>query len=297
MAKYGTFYVLRTYFWFFIAVNVETMANILTNLKLYCRKRAQLPSSLTGKTIVITGANAGIGKECAKTCLRLGAKVIIACRDQTKAKSAMVEIVNEAGQDKKANLDLVELDLSSLASVRLAAKAINSKVTQIDVLLNNAGVMMCPEWKTKDNYEYQLGTNHLGHFLLTNLLISKLKAAPSARIVNLSSLAHLMGQINFENLSLTGEYSPAKSYAQSKLANQLFTIELYKRLKKSNINVYSVHPGVVQTELGRHFSEFAQKFVKPMTKLTSITADLGAQTSLHCALSEDTANQSGFYYA
>lgn len=156
---------------------------------------------------------------------------------------------------------------------------------------------MCPEWKTKDGYEYQFGTNHLGHFLLTNLLISKLKAAPSARIVNLSSLAHMTGTLHLDNPNMSGIYRPGSAYSRSKMANILFTLGLYDRLRGSTISVYAVHPGIVNTELTRHFPEFIMKLFGPIHRLTSLSPEMGAQTSLHCAISDDTENQSGFYYA
>ena len=299
-SKYGLLYRARALLRFIILVNLELFTNVLCNLGLYRRRRARFPASLAGKTVVITGANAGIGKECARTALRLGAKVIIACRDQKKAKSAIEEILNTVGKDKKDNLILVELDLSSLAAVRACAREINSKVASIDVLLNNAGVMMCPEWKTKDGYEFQFGTNHLGHFLLTNLLIPKLKSAPSARVVNVSAVAHLPGQIHWDNLNLSDrEYSPAKAYSQSKLANVLFTLELKRRLQKAkvdHINTYSLHPGIIETELGRHFTGISSAIAYFLGKITATSPAVGAQTSLHCAFSEAVANQSGFYY-
>lgn len=157
--------------------------------------------------------------------------------------------------------------------------------------------MMCPEWKTKDGYEYQFGTNHLGHFLLTILLLPKLKAAPSARIVNLSSLAHMTGTLSLDNPNMNGIYTPSTAYSRSKMANILFTLGLYDRLRGSTISVYSVHPGIVNTELTRHFPELVMKIAAPINRIISLSPEMGAQTSLHCAISEDTENQSGFYYA
>ena len=160
---------------------------------------------------------------------------------------------------------------------------------------------MCPEWKTKDGYEYQFGTNHLGHFLLTNLLIGKLKAAPSARIVTLSSLAHVPGRMYFDNLNLDGIYNPQQAYSRSKLANLMFSRELAKRLAGTNVTTYSLHPGMVNTELTRHFHRQmpgpVMAFHNFMKNLLMIDAELGAQTSLYCALDQEVANQSGFYYA
>lgn len=305
-SKHSIFYAFCTHFYFYIKVSFEVLINTLVNLGLTClRKRAQLPDSLEGKTVVITGANSGIGRECARTCLRLGAKVVLACRDLKKAQTAAEEMINEAGPDSAANLILIELNLASLASIRKAAAEIHQKVTQIDVLLNNAGVT-CPDaQKTADNFELQLGTNYLGHFLLTHLLLDKLlkttSSLPTARIVNLSSLGHTCGRIHFENLNLsTGEYRQFRAYSQSKLANVLFTAQLHRMLVKSgknHVKVYAVHPGVVNTGMTQNYPSSVSRSIRlQFLEWITLDSDLGAQTSLHCALSEEAAHQSGFYY-
>ena len=274
--------------------------------------RCQSKARLIGKTVVITGGNTGIGKETARDLYRRGARVILACRNLEKA--------NEAAEDVRKNPpsrpDLEQfkgapgesvvctLTLASLASVRECAKKLNASEPRIHLLINNAGVMMCPKEKTEDGYEMQLQSNHLGHFLLTLLLLPRIKAAASegARIINVSSMAHISGRMNFDDLNLEKSYSPMIAYQQSKLANVLFTTELARKLKDARIEgitTYSLHPGVVSTELGRHLDKSmfpgARLFFtvfKPFIK----TPELGAQTSIHCAVDETAAQETGLYY-
>ena len=158
---------------------------------------------------------------------------------------------------------------------------------------------MCPEWRTVDGFEYQFGTNHLGHFLLTQLLLDKLRAAAAgtARIVNVSSLAHVQGRIHFENINLTGCYSPTESYAQSKIANVLFSRELARKLANDKINVYSLHPGIISTELARHFSPTLKRILVYFEKFLFIPPVIGAQTTLYCAFDEAVANETGLFYS
>ncbi|XP_044001954.1 retinol dehydrogenase 11-like isoform X1 [Aphidius gifuensis] len=273
----------------------------------------QSKKRLVGKTVVITGANTGIGKETARDLYRRGARVILACRDIVKANQAVEDIKikppskpdREQFNGEPGELVICKLNLASLASVRECAKTINETESNINILINNAGVMMCPFLKTEDGYEMQLQTNHLGHFLFTLLLLPKIQKSTPARIINVSSLAHstLGGDIHFDDINLEKSYSPLKSYGQSKLANILFTKELANRLKAANIEgitTYSLHPGVIATELGRHldsafipgarfvWSYIASPFIK--------TPELGAQTTIHCATDEAAGNETGLYY-
>ncbi|XP_055531684.1 retinol dehydrogenase 12-like [Wyeomyia smithii] len=251
-----------------------------------------------GKVIVITGANTGIGKETAKELLLRGGKVYIACRSLEKANQARLELAAETGS---SNVHVRELDLSSLESVRKFAAGFLAEETRLDILINNAGVMACPKGLTKDGFEQQLGVNHLGHFLLTNLLLDRLKASSPSRIVNLSSLAHQYGSINKRDLNSEKSYNQVTAYCQSKLANVLFTRELAKRLEGTGVTTYAVHPGTVNTELPRHmgtfFFLFEHNFVKPFLRVAFKTPRSGAQTTLYTALDEELANQSGKYYA
>ncbi|XP_064484735.1 retinol dehydrogenase 13-like isoform X2 [Ornithodoros turicata] len=183
---------------------------------------------LEGKNIVVTGANTGIGKEVAKDFAKRGARVVMACRDKAKCKRARKEIMMET---KSKSVFCEELDLASLQSVREFAERMKKNVQKVHILVNNAGVMRCPRTLTKEGFEMQLGVNHLGHFLLTMQLLDILKAAAPSRIVNVSSTAHLRGEINFDDLNSEQGYDPAAAYNQSKLANVLFTAELSRVLK------------------------------------------------------------------
>ncbi|XP_058830719.1 retinol dehydrogenase 12-like [Topomyia yanbarensis] len=251
-----------------------------------------------GKVILITGANTGIGKETAQELLKRGGKVYIACRSLQKATQAKKELMEETGE---LDIHVRELDLSSLESVRNFAKRFLAEEPRLDILINNAGVMACPKTLTKDGFEMQFGVNHLGHFLLTNLLLDRLKASAPSRIVNLSSLAHKFGQINKDDLNSEKSYSELGAYNQSKLANLLFTKELAKRLEGSGVTTYAVHPGAVYTDLQRHFGTLfflLDNFVvRSLMQFTFKTPKEGAQTSVYAALDEDLSNKTGRYYA
>ncbi|XP_058462470.1 retinol dehydrogenase 12-like [Malaya genurostris] len=256
------------------------------------------PTRCDGKVILITGANTGIGKETAKELLKRGGKVYIACRSLPKANQARQELIAETGSK---NIHVRELDLSSLKSVRNFAKEFLAEESRLDILINNAGVMACPKSLTKDGFEMQLGVNHLGHFLLTNLLLDRLKSSAPSRIVNLSSLAHKFGGINRTDLNSEKSYSAFGAYGQSKLANVLFTKELAKRLEGSGVTTYAVHPGSVHTELQRHlgslFFLLDNFVVRTIMPLVLKTPQAGAQTSIYTALDEGLAHETGKYYA
>ncbi|XP_067298271.1 retinol dehydrogenase 11 [Pseudorasbora parva] len=258
-----------------------------------CRSKARLD----GKTVLITGANTGIGKETAVDMAQRGARVILACRDMGRANKAADEIRKRSGN---GNVVVKRLDLASLQSVRALAKDVQQNEERLDILINNAGIMMCPQWQTKDGFEMQFGVNHLGHFLLTNLLLDLLKKSTPSRVVNVSSLAHEKGEIYFDDINLEKDYEPQKSYRQSKLANVLFTRELAARLKGTGVTTYSLHPGVIRTELGRHFLAVLPLW-KKLLLLPIIffvkTPWQGSQTTIYCAVDESLQNTSGLYYS
>jgi NAD(P)-dependent dehydrogenase (short-subunit alcohol dehydrogenase family) len=185
---------------------------------------------LTGKVILITGANSGIGYEAAKEFARNGAQTILACRNMSKAQAAAAQIQSEI---PNGFVEIMQLDLSSLQSVREFATAVKENYARLDVLLNNAGIMMVPYGKTVDGFERQLGINHLGHFALTGLLLDLMLTTPGARVVNVSSLAHRGGEIDFDNLMFEGGqgYDRQAAYGRSKLANLLFTYELERKFE------------------------------------------------------------------
>lgn len=258
-----------------------------------CRSKARLD----GKTVLITGANTGIGKETAVDMAKRGARVILACRDMGRATKAADEVRKRSGN---GNVVVKMLDLASLQSVRALAKDVQQTEERLDILINNAGIMMCPQWKTDDGFEMQFGVNHLGHFLLTNLLLDLLKKSTPSRVVNVSSLAHETGKIHFDDVNLEKNYDPLVSYRQSKLANVLFTQELAVRLKGTGVTTYALHPGLIQTELGRHFfpslSLWKRLLFMPLYFFVK-TPWQGAQTTIYCAVDESLQNTSGLYYS
>ena len=204
---------------------------------------------MDGKTVIITGANTGIGKETALDLANRGARVILACRDEKKATIAVDDIKKKTNNQ---NVIFKKLDLASLASVRQFSEEILQEEEHIDVLINNAGVMVPPYTLTEDGFELQFGVNHLGHFLLTNLLLDRIKQSTPSRIVNVSSLAHTMGYLDFNDMMWSKRYQAQLAYGRSKLANIMFTCELSKRLEGTGVFVYSLHPGSIKTELIRH---------------------------------------------
>ncbi|RLB50088.1 MAG: short-chain dehydrogenase [Deltaproteobacteria bacterium] len=207
----------------------------------------QVPD-LSGRVMIVTGANSGIGYEAALAFAKRKADVILACRHQDKAKAAADRIQNEA---PTARLELIPLDLSDLSSVQAFALSFREGHSRLNGLINNAGVMALPQRTTTDGFEMQLGTNHLGHFALTGRLLDLLLAAPGSRVVNVSSIAHKFGKIRFHDLQSEKSYSKWGAYGQSKLANLLFTHELDRRLKDAGNGTISVacHPGWAATNL------------------------------------------------
>lgn len=203
---------------------------------------------LTGKVIVVTGANSGLGLESTKRLVAKNATVVMACRNLQKAETAKTEILEE---QPNASLDLMQLDNASLASVRGFAEAFKANYDRLDVLLNNAGVMAIPRTLTEDGFEMQLGVNHLAHFALTGLLLDVITSTPNARIHNTSSSANYNGAINFDDLMGEKSYGRWSAYGQSKLANVFFTYELHKRLVAAGHDTIAntSHPGLVMTNL------------------------------------------------
>lgn len=251
------------------------------------------PQRLDGKTVVITGANTGIGKETAIDLAKRGARVIMACRDMERGQAALKEVVENSANE---NVACMKLDLSDTKSIREFADNINKGEERLDILLNNAGVMVCPYGKTADGFEMQIGVNHMGHFLLTYLLMDLIKKSAPARIINVSSMAHLVGSINLEDINSEKSYDKSRAYSQSKLANVLFTRSLAKRLEGTGVTAYSLHPGVVQTDLWRHLNGPQQALMKVVSPFTKSSTQ-GAQTSIYCAVEPSLENESGGYYS
>lgn len=203
---------------------------------------------LTGKVIVVTGANSGLGLECSRIFAEKGATVVMAVRNVSKGEKAKSDILKA---HPNASLDMMTLDVGNLGSVREFAAAFKAKYDRLDILLNNAGVMAIPRQETADGFEMQIGVNHFGHFALTGLLIDVIVKTPKARIHNVTSSANYMGTINFDDLMGENDYSRWSAYGQSKLANVFFTFELQKRLTAAGFDTITntSHPGVVMTNL------------------------------------------------
>ncbi|XP_005413422.1 PREDICTED: retinol dehydrogenase 13 isoform X1 [Chinchilla lanigera] len=259
-----------------------------------CPSKATIP----GKTVIVTGANTGIGKQTALELARRGGRVILACRDMEKCEAAAKDI---RGETLNPHVCARHLDLASLRSVREFAARILEEEERVDILINNAAVMRCPHWVTEDGFEMQLGVNHLGHFLLTNLLLDKLKASAPSRVINLSSLAHVAGHIDFDDLNWQKrKYNTKAAYCQSKLAVVLFTKELSRRLQGTGVTANALHPGVASTELGRHTgmhsSTFSSFTLGPVFWLLVKSPQLAAQPSTYLAVAEELEGVSGKYF-
>jgi NAD(P)-dependent dehydrogenase (short-subunit alcohol dehydrogenase family) len=249
---------------------------------------------LSGRTYVVTGANSGIGLEAARALALKGASVVLACRDLAKARTALDEI---ARARPSASLDAVELDLASLASIRACAKVLGERPGPLHGLLNNAGVMAIPRRTTADGFEMQIGTNHLGHFALTGLLLPKLLSTPGARVVTVSSTVHKLGRIDFDDLQGERSYGKWRAYAQSKLANLLFAYELGRRLAKRGAGAISTacHPGYAATNLqfvGPRLegSSLGERIMSLGNRLFSQDAAHGALPTLYAAAAPDVVN-------
>ncbi len=251
---------------------------------------ADIPE-LDGKVVVVTGANSGLGFETARALTTHGAHVIMACRNPDKAQAAAASIRKSHPQ---ASLELAALDLSSLSSVRAFSKALHDQHARLDVLVNNAGIMAIPYTKTVDGFEMQFGTNHLGHFALTGLVLDILLAAPAPRVVNVASQAHLMGKVRFDDLAWERDYAKWPAYGMSKLANLLFTYELDRRVQRAGLTLRSIaaHPGYAATNLQHVGHELSgSKMMGTMTRLGNPilgqSAAMGALPQLYAAVADD----------
>ena len=250
---------------------------------------ANLPD-LSGKTIIVTGGNSGIGYEAARQFARKGAMVVLACRSMEKGRAAAAAIRDaHAG----AKLGVMQLDLAELASVRAFADAFRQQHRQIDVLCNNAGVMAIPYRRTVDGFEMQFGTNHLGHFALTALLLDLLLDTPGARVVTVSSSAQHMGWIRFDDLQRERGYSKWLAYGQSKLANLLFAFELQRRAERGGKQLVSVAcaPGYAATNLqtagAKMEGSSMQESMWNLFNKFAVSAAMGALPTLYAAVSPD----------
>lgn len=246
---------------------------------------------ITGRTALVTGVSAGLGVETARALTSVGARVIGAARDLGKAKAALDGL----------DVELVELDLADLQSVRRAAGEILDLAPELNVLINNAGVMAPPLMRTAQGFELQLGTNHLGHFLLTRLLEPALVAGAPSRVVNVSSRGHLRAGMDFDDPHWrTRDYDKWKAYGQSKTANVLFSVELERRWGPSGVHAYALHPGVIMTELSRHMSPEDVAALSSGARpgggrFTVVDVPTGAATQVWAATSPSLEGRGGLY--
>jgi len=239
----------------------------------------------TGRIAIVTGANSGIGYETARPLAHKGASVIMACRDETKGNAAAKQILDER---PSGTVEVMVLDLADLDSVKRFAQAFRERHDHLDLLINNAGVMMIPERQTTpQGSEMQFGTNHLGHFALTGLLIDTLLATPGSRVVNVSSMTHQFGSINLDDLQSKETYSPSGAYGQSKLANLLFTNELGRRFQAlgSDSIAASSHPGWTATNLQQH-----SRMAQILNPIVAQSPPMGALPTLYAATAADVSN-------
>jgi retinol dehydrogenase 12 len=249
---------------------------------------------VNGKTVIVTGANTGIGLETAAGLAEKGARVVLTARDMKKGAAAIDEI-KERTPD--ADVEVMALDLSSLASVRSFARDFAARHPKLDVLINNAGLVLDTRALTEDGFESTFQINHLGPFLLTNLLLPNLEAAAPARIVNVASSAHRGSKLDFDDLQNENGYRSMKVYGRSKLSNILFTRELARRLEGTGVTANSLHPGTVRTGFGRDgdvsgLFAFGIKLIAPFIKSPA----QGAGTSIHVASAPELENVSGEFF-
>jgi len=242
-------------------------------------------SEQKGRVAIVTGSSSGIGFETARVLAEKGATVIIAVRNMEKGNKALEKIKASHAQAHQADVRVMELDLANLKSVHRFAKSFTEDYSRLDLLINNAGVMVPPYGKTTDGFELQMGTNHLGHFALTGLLLDRLINTPDSRIVNVSSGAHKIGNLNFDDLNWEKrKYKKARAYGDSKIANLYFTYELQRKLDehRAGVLVTAAHPGWTATDLQRHSGFF--DFLNPFF---AQKIDMGALPTLYGAVAED----------
>ncbi len=250
-----------------------------------------------GKTVVVTGGNSGIGLETAAELASMGARVLLTARNADKGRAAVAALSQRVGE--KGAVQLVVFDLADLDSVRRGAAEILEQAPRLDVLVNNAGLVLSEREVTVDGYEATFAINHLGPFLLTNLLLDRIRASAPARVVTVASTAHTSARkgIPFDDLQSTRRYGGMRVYGQSKLANILFTLELARRLEGSGATANSLHPGTVRTGYGadgdtRGFLAFGIKLASPFF----LTPAKGARTSVYLASSPEVEGVSGSYF-
>ncbi|MBN1649194.1 MAG: SDR family oxidoreductase [Spirochaetales bacterium] len=250
---------------------------------------------MKGKTVIVTGANSGLGKATAAALAAQGATVIIACRSAERGEQARQEISEATGSGL---VQLMQLDLADLESVRGFAGQFSSRHKRLDVLINNAGLMVATRRVSNDGYELQFAVNHLGHFLLTALLFDTIRKSGDGRIINVTSSAHRLGRIDFDNLMLEKGYHPFRAYARTKLANVLFTYALARRTGSLAVSANCVHPGIIATPfiLNRR-DNTAKRLLMKFENLVFRSPEKAAETIVRLASESDHNGNSGLYWA
>ena len=248
--------------------------------------------SMKNKVVLITGGTGGIGKETALALVKMGAAVVIVGRNPQKTAAVTDEIRKASGNP---TVEYLLGDLAIQADVRRVAQEFRSHHNRLDVLVNNAGAVFMSREESQDGIEMTFALNHLNYFLLTHLLLDQLKASAPARVINVSSAAHMGGKMNFDDLELRHTYNGWKAYSQSKLANVLFTYELARRLKGSGVTANTLHPGFVATNFGKSNGGVFQPFFR-LAQIAAISPHAGAQTSVYLASSPEVEGVTGQYF-
>ncbi|HSV77198.1 MAG TPA: SDR family oxidoreductase [Bacteroidales bacterium] len=243
--------------------------------------------------VLITGANSGIGKATAIELAKTSATIVMACRSLERGKQAKSDIQEASGSEK---IDLMICDLGSMKSIREFCSLFRSKYPRLNVLINNAAVILTGYHRTEDGFELQFGVNHLGHFLLTNELHDLIIKSAPARIINVSSGAHKFGAIHLDDIHLEKRFTFMRAYAQSKLANVLFTYHLAEKLAGTGVTVNCLHPGAVATQLGINRENGFGRGLTRLLKPFFLTPETGAETSIYLATSEEVSNITGKYF-
>ncbi len=248
---------------------------------------------MKGKVVMVTGATGGIGKETAKGLAYMGATVVLVSRSMEKLARVASEMKSETKNDDISHLSC---DLTSMDSVRRLASEFRERYDRLDVLINNAGEIINDRRISVDGNEYTLALDHLSHFLLTSLLLDIIRRSAPSRIINVSSMAHIMGHIDFDDIMIEKGYTPGKAYGQAKLANILFTYELARRLASTGVTVNCLHPGMVRTNFGKDTTGAWKLFIL-LSKPFMISARKGAQTSIYLASSPEVVSVTGKFFA
>ncbi|XP_018593342.1 retinol dehydrogenase 14 [Scleropages formosus] len=269
-------------------------ASLICFLLLKWMKRRRLCMDikrLDGKTVLITGGNSGVGKETAVALAMRGARVIIGCRDPERAEKAVQEI-----KMRSHNLNVLHmhLDLSNLRSIRDFCHKFLEKEQRLDILVNNAGMPSVLDW-TDDSFSMCFGVNHLGHFLLTNLLLGLLKESTPSRVITLTCSVYKFQKLDFQDLNYN--LFPFFTYCRSKLANIYFTQELARMMEGKGVTAYSVHPGYVQSNWTCHYSILFRMLMQVVMFMFFVPCEVGAQTVIHCAVADEVTQHSGGYFS